>query len=150
MSKNDGPWATFNLADPGFDVAAFQNFVITGKDGSSFAFLDWPAPLKPEEASGSDKTPGIGGLVSPAGMVAPGHPDGYSFVDGVYVPPILLSTPVQTRKEINTLRIKQSAGAPAGYDIFFTIPGAVEGGIIKVVSTVVFPFTDDNIYAPPL
>ena len=150
LSKNDGPWTTFNLADPGFDVAAFQSFVITGKDGSSFAFLDWPAPLKPEDANGSDKTPGIGGLVSPAGMVAPGHPDGYSFVDGVYVPPILLSTPVQTRKEINTLRIKQSAGAPAGYDIFFTIPGAVEGGILKVVSTVVFPFTDDDIYAPPL
>lgn len=150
LSKNDGPWTTFNLADPEFDVAAFQSFVITGKDGSSFAFLDWPAPLKPEDANGSDKTPGIGGLVSPAGMVAPGHPDGYSFVDGVYVPPILLSAPVQTRKELNTLRIKQSAGAPAGYDIFFTIPGAVEGGILKVVSTVVFPFTDDNIYAPPL
>ena len=150
LSKNDGPWTTFNLADPGFDVAAFQSFVITGKDGSSFAFLDWPAPLKPEDASGSDKTPGIGGLVSPAGMVAPGHPDGYSFVDGVYVPPIWLSAPVQTRKELNTLRIKQSAGAPAGYDIFFTIPGAVEGGILKVVSTFVFPFTDDDIYAPPL
>lgn len=150
LSKNDGPWTTFNLADPGFDVAAFQSFVITGKDGSSFAFLDWPAPLKPEDANSSDKTPGIGGLVSPAGMVAPGHPDGYSFVDGVYVPPILLNAPVQTRKELNTLRIKQSAGAPAGYDIFFTIPGAVEGGILKVVSTVVFPFTDDDIYAPPL
>lgn len=150
LSKNDGPWTTFNLADPSFDVDAFQKFVIMGKDNSSFAFLDWPAPLNPEDELGEDKTPGIGGLVNPAGMVAPGHPNGYRFVDGVYVPPILLNTPISVRNEVNTLRIKQSAGAPAGYDIFFTIPGAVEGGILEVVSTVVFPFTAENIYTPPV
>lgn len=140
ISKNGGPWVTFNLGDPAFDVVVFQNMVILGQSNTSFAFLDWPSPISPDELR-YDRTPGICGINEFGRLMAPGQPDGYELVDGIYVDPIDIYPPFNVTPEVNTIRIMQTDSAPVGMDLFFTIPGAVAGGIMTVTSVAVINFT---------
>lgn len=139
ISKNGGPWTMFNLLDPALDVTAFQNMVILGQSNTSFAFLDWPSPISPDELR-YDRTPSICGINEFGRLMAPGMLDGYELVDGIYVDPIDIYPPFNITPEVNTLRIKPTDGAPANMDLYFTIPGASIGGTVTVTSTAVINF----------
>lgn len=146
LSRNETDFTTFNLADPSFDVLAFDSFASLGQNGTSFAFVAWPEIMPPEEREISDGT-GVCGIALSGSVITPRHPNGYTPRGitlnrlGVDSGQAVATPPFDVTPEYNTLTAKATPDVPAEQDIFYSLDGAVEGGTVTIVSHAVIQFT---------
>lgn len=156
ISKNDGPFKTFNLADPSFDPLEFRSTVVLGRNRKSAAFGDYPAVLDLE----ASQARGISGMRLGGRLVSPEHPNGLApsetfMLNGVFPDEFpeghdsarhytaggfIVDYPFKTRPEKNVLTIKPTEGVAREMDIYYSIPNAVEGGVMRVQSESVIDF----------
>lgn len=149
LSRDGVNYTTFDMTDPSFNQLAFQRFAVVGEDDNSFAFVGYPSIIAAEDLLPEDATHGLVlcGLTAEGKVITPRHPDGYAIVNGVILDPNnvdnateISSPPLKINKVNSVIYAKATQGIPKEYDMFYSLNGAVEGGIVKVVSKATISF----------
>lgn len=135
LSKNNGPFTTFNLSDPYFDVEAFQEFVSLNEAKTGFAFMGYPVEMVAEQPIFK----GLSGLRADGKANTASHVNGYA-TDALYVTDKSVTAPFNIAYENTTLTAKATPDVPAEYDIFYTLSGSDTNELVSIISDVVFMF----------
>lgn len=140
ISKNNGPYVTFNLADPNMDKVAFTNMIVLGQDNASAAFFDYPG-ITLETGTDFSKVKGLCGIQLDGKMVTPDHPGGFEVTSGFSLgESIVVVPPYNITPERNKLSIKATPGVDKSLDIYYSIPGVTEHGSVSTYSAAVINF----------
>lgn len=140
ISKNNGPYVTFNLADPDMDKAAFTNMIVLGQNNASAAFFDFPG-ITLESGTDFSKVTGLCGIQLDGKVVTPDHPGGFEVTSGFALSEnIVVVPPYNITPERNKLSIKATPGVDKSLDIYYSIPGVTEHGSVSTYSAAVINF----------
>ena len=149
LSRDGVNYTTFDMTDPSFNQLAFQRFAVVGDDDNSFAFVAYPDIIAPEDLLPEDATHGLllCGLTAEGKVITPRHPDGYTITLGVALDPNnvdnvteVSSPPLKINKANSVIYAKATQNIPKEYDMFYSLNGAVEGGVVKVISKATISF----------
>lgn len=149
LSRNGSDFRTFNLTDPSFTMDEFLKYAIISDDDTGFAFVGYPAILASEDLLPEDATNGLAlaGFIEGDRVATPRHPDGYPVRNYIvlsedYQPGDreIASPPLTYVPYVNKIIVKATPDIPQEYDMFYSLPGAVEGGTVTTVSNTVVPF----------
>lgn len=133
LSKNNGPFVTFNLLSPDFNVEEFNNFLILDESGRNITFLDYPGILPVGEQVGIDGTT-LCGLNKDGLVVTPQHKYGY-LMNGLALGPLVIYAPYTYVNKSTRLTVKHTPRVDSTQDIFYSIPGAVFNSPITLISS---------------
>ena len=140
ISKNNGPYVTFNLADPEMDKATFTNMIVLGQNNASAAFFDYPG-ITLESGTDFSKVTGLCGIRLDGKLTTPDHPDGFEITTGFALSEsIVVLPPYNVSPERNKLSIKATPGVDKSLDIYYSIPGVTEHGSVSTYSAAVINF----------
>ena len=149
LSRDGVNYTTFDMTDPSFNQLAFQRFAVVGDDDNSFAFVGYPDIIAPEDLLPEDATHGLVlcGLTAEGKVITPRHPAGYTLTRGIVLDPNnvdnateVSSPPLKINKVNSTIYAKATPDIPKEYDMFYSLNGAVEGGVVKVISKATISF----------
>lgn len=140
ISKNNGPYVTFNLADPEMDKTTFTNMIVLGQNNASAAFFDYPG-ITLESGTDFSKVTGLCGIRLDGKLTTPDHPDGFEITTGFALSEsIVVLPPYNVSPERNKLSIKATPGVDKSLDIYYSIPGVTEHGSVSTYSAAVINF----------
>lgn len=132
LSKNDGPYVTFDLTDPDFDMVEFSNFLVLDGSGDGIAFFDYPGILPIEQQAGILGTT-LCGLNNQGLVVTPTHENGY-LPPGFIIGSSTFNAPYTYVNVSTKLTVKHTPRVNSNQDIFYSIPGAVFNQPITMTS----------------